>query len=84
MDSCDILFIRSDKKAGGIQRALIDWASVILAMIPIALPAITPDNRFSRWLADYHPRAERTLLTSGGRIIIAPALAVQIFLAGKT
>ena len=70
MDSCDILFITSDKTEGGIQRALIDWASVILENTPYRFAAITPDNRFSRWLADYHPRAERTLLTSGGRIIM--------------
>ena len=70
MNSCDSLFITSDKTEGGIQRALIDWASVILESTPYRFTAITPDNRFSRWLADYHPRAERTLLTSGGRIIM--------------
>jgi len=70
MNSCDILFITSDKTEGGIQRALIDWASVIMAQPDIHFAAITPDNRFSHWLASHHPEADSYLLSSGKRIIM--------------
>ncbi len=67
---CDILFITSDKTEGGIQRALIDWASVILANRPESFGVITPENRFSQWLARHHPRAKTVLLSSLQRRIM--------------
>lgn len=70
MHFCDILFITSDKTEGGIQRALIDWASVILENRPESFGCITPENRFSQWLARYHPRAKTVLLSSVQRRIM--------------
>ena len=82
--SYDIVFITSDKTEGGIQRALIDWASVILENQSLRFASITAENRFSRWLATHHPQTTSFRLSAFHRIMIRhfPAFA-HLFFSGK-
>ncbi len=79
--SCDILFITSDTTDGGIQRALIDWAAVIAEYPSYRVASISPENRFSHWLARHHPDITNTTLSSWQRIVIRhlPSLAGYFF-----
>ena len=72
-----LLCVTSDKTEGGIQRALCDWASVLAEQPAITLSALSPENRFTRWLADTHPECRHLPLTSVRRMVIRylPALA---------
>ena len=78
--SYDILFVTSDKTEGGIQRALCEWASVCLAGASpkqaglgnagLKFAGLTPQNRFSQWLAAHQADTHIHPLTTPLRVMM--------------